>query len=144
MHTITLKRDTLSPLSTIGTLTVGDVQVETLEDTRRAHKVYGETRIPAGTYELNLRDEGNMVKRYKSRYDWHKGMIWLRNVPEFEFIYIHPGNNPGDTLGCILVGMTRGENFIGNSRAAYQKIYPAIVWRIENGGCQIVIEDEEG
>jgi hypothetical protein len=142
--TITLWRKTVTANSTIGVLDVFGTGVFTLEDTRRDHKVFGETRIPAGRYRLDLRNEGGMNARYMVRFnDMHRGMIWLKNVPEFDFIYIHPGNTAKDTLGCILVGLARDDDRLISSVAAYKRIYPLIVDAIEDGGCYIEIKDED-
>ena len=40
----------------------------TLEDEQRDVKVWGETRIPAGTYKLKLRKEGGFHTRYLAKY----------------------------------------------------------------------------
>ena len=138
-----LQRTVGTNQSTIGLLEVFDTTVHTLEDAKRKHKVAGETRIPAGRYELQLRNEGGMTQRYARRFgDMHKGMIWLRRVPEFEWVYIHPGNTAADTQGCILVGEAHGTDRIMSSVVAYRRIYPLIVNQIQNGGCEIVIFDE--
>lgn len=94
--------------STVGTLHVnGTFECFTLEDTYNEIKIPGKTRIPAGKYEIKLRTEGGMTKRYSKRYgDTHKGMLWLQNVENFEWVYIHIGNDADDTEGCILVGHT--------------------------------------
>jgi len=77
----------------------------TLEDGFRKEKVPGETRIPSGVYEVTLRTEGGMHERYLKKFPgFHKGMIWLRNVSNFEYVLIHIGNSSDDTNGCILVG----------------------------------------
>jgi len=137
-----LKRRKFTDKSIIGDMQVGLISVVTLEDSKRQHKVWGETCIPAGTYKLELRAEGGMTQRYAKRYpDMHKGMIWLRHVPEFEWVYIHVGNYPSDTLGCILVGTTVSADMIGASRNAYEAIYPTIADAIEGEGCTITIED---
>lgn len=108
----------------------GVFQCYTLEDEHRDEKKHSETRIPDGTYELQLRDFGGFDARYRKVFgnEWHKGMIWLRDVPNFEYILIHIGNTDEDTAGCILVGTSNnaGENFIGNSKTAYKQIYPLI------------------
>ena len=138
-----LYRQTTTDQSTIGYLAVGSEVVWTLEDPKRKHKVYGETRIPAGRYKLKLRKEGGMHQRYSQRFpDMHQGMIWLQDVPMFEWVYIHIGNTPADTEGCILVGMTRGENVIHQSAMAYETIYPRIVKALQNGCSCLVIHDE--
>ena len=105
-----------------------------LEDEKRAKKVMGETRIPAGRYELKLRKHGGHHARYKKLYDkkmgkgWHKGMIEVMKVPNFKHILIHIGNTDKDTAGCPLVGymMNMRLNFIGRSRDAYEDVYPVI------------------
>lgn len=144
MSDIILKRQILTDCSTIGTLDVFGEKVCTLEDTRREHKVWGETRIPAGRYKIELRNEGGMTQRYAARFpDIHRGMLWLQNVPMFEYVYIHIGNTPEDTEGCILVGLAHDDDRIISSKAAYRKIYPLILEAIEAGDCHIVILDED-
>lgn len=144
MAHITLRRQTSNDECTIGKLTVFGETVWTLEDAQREHKVWGETRIPAGKYKLELRNDGGMTQRYAARFpNMHRGMIWLRHVPMFEWVYIHIGNTAKDTEGCILVGLGRDGNRIANSKAAYEKIYPMIQEAIEDGGCSINIYDED-
>lgn len=112
----------------------------TLEDEYREEKVKGETRIPAGTYKITLRTVGGFHSRYVSKYgDMHKGMLWVRDVPGFEYILIHTGNTDEHTAGCLLVGSSQNENltkkdgFIGSSTTAYKRIYPPIAEALENG-----------
>jgi len=113
----------------------------TLEDEQRDVKVWGETRIPAGTYKLGLRTEGGFHNRYLSRYgaDFHKGMIWVLDVPGFEWILWHSGNTDENTAGCLLLGNTQTSNlvakdgFIGSSRDAYTLVYPRVLSAIESG-----------
>ena len=78
----------------------------TLEDEQRDVKVWGETRIPAGTYKLKLRTEGGFHNRYLSKYsaDFHKCMIWVQDVPGFEYILWHTGNTDEHTAGCLILG----------------------------------------
>ncbi len=107
----------------------------TLEDERREVKVHGETRIPAGRYEIKLRAQGTMNTRYKARYPWHRGMLWLQNVPGFEWIYIHTGNTDDHTDGCPLIGDYRDEEnrTLGGSRDAYRRVYPRITEAMQRG-----------
>ena len=65
-------------------------------------------------------------------------MLWVRDVPGFEYILIHIGNDAEDTEGCLLVGDSQTQNitrngFIGSSTDAYKRIYPPIANAIENG-----------
>ena len=107
----------------------------TLEDEHRETKVKHETRIPAGTYKITLRTVGGFHSRYTKKYgDMHKGMLWVRDVPGFEYILIHTCNTDEHTSGCLLVGSTSDvKGFVGGSVKAYRKIYPSIAAALENG-----------
>lgn len=118
----------------------------TLEDQANEVKIAGETRIPAGRYEIKLRTEGGMHQRYGQRFPWHKGMLWLQNVPGFEWIYIHVGNKDDDSEGCILVGDGQVSNVIErgqitSSVSAYKRLYNRIVKALEAEQVFIEIED---
>lgn len=107
----------------------------TLEDEHREEKVMHETRIPAGTYNITLRTVGGFHGRYTKKYgDMHKGMLWVRDVPGFEYILIHTGNTDEHTSGCLIVGSSSDrKGFIGGSVSAYKRIYPAIAEALERG-----------
>lgn len=101
---------------TIGTMTIDGVfECYTLEDVVRPNgeKVYGQTAIPAGRYQVKL----TMSNRFKIV------LPLLENVPNFEGVRIHPGNTAADTDGCILVGQTKTSNSIGSSRVAFDKLF---------------------
>lgn len=107
---IMVKRMTRTSESTLGSMFVnGEFECFTLEDAERASKIYGRTAIPKGRYEV--------VISWSNRFQQY--MPLLLNVPDFEGIRIHAGNDSADTLGCILVGRTRSPNWIGESRLAY-------------------------
>ena len=113
----------------------------TLEDEQRDVKVWGETRIPAGKYKLKLRKEGGFHTRYLAKYGdtFHKGMIWVQDVPGFEYILWHTGNTDEHTAGCLILGNTQTNNriakdgFIGSSVDAYKFVYPRVAASIESG-----------
>jgi len=113
----------------------------TLEDEYRKEKVMHETRIPAGKYEITLRTVGGFHAKYTKKYgEMHKGMLWVRNVPGFEYILIHTGNTDEHTSGCLLLGDTQTNNqikkdgFTGSSTQAYKRVYPPIADILNNGG----------
>ena len=109
-----LKRLHRTDKSTIGELTIdGKFECYTLEDIEREVKVKAETAIPKGTYKVII-NQSNRFKRL---------MPLLLNVPNFEGVRIHAGNTNHDTEGCILVGRTRGVDFIGQSRKAYDSLF---------------------
>ena len=106
----------------------------TLEDEVRDVKVYGETAIPEGKYEIKFRTVGGFHTKYTSRYGeaFHKGMLELQNVKNFKYILFHTGNTDEHSAGCVLVGETqqdldRGKDgFVGGSGDAYKKFYPKV------------------
>ena len=113
----------------------------TLEDEHREDKVMGETRVPSGTYRITLRKTGGFHGRYLKKYgEMHKGMLWVRDVPNFEYILIHTGNTDEHTAGCLLVGDSQQTNFgdsdgfVGSSTQAYKRIYPMVAEVLEGGG----------
>jgi hypothetical protein len=111
---IHLKRLHRTGKSTIGELTIdGKFECYTLEDIEREVKIKAETAIPKGTYKVII-NQSNRFKRL---------MPLLLNVSNFEGVRIHAGNTNHDTEGCILVGRTRGVDFIGQSRKAYDSLF---------------------
>ena len=62
-------------------------------------KIYGETAIPYGTYE--------MVVTYSPKFK--KRMTLLKDVPHFSGIRVHWGRSIKNSLGCPLVGKANGD-----------------------------------
>ena len=125
-----------------------------LEDEFRAAKKPGETRIPAGNYKVALKPWGGFFDRQKINRNYrdlagpgveHPGMLWIRDVPNFEDILIHPGNTDRDTAGCLLVGTTADELrlTIGGSVAAYIKLYRHVWQAAERGTLSIDFQDHD-
>jgi hypothetical protein len=110
-------RQTFTDKSTIGELTIDGVhQCFTLEDKVRDQKVFGETAIPAGRYEVVI----NFSNHFK------KMLPELVAVPNFEGVRIHSGNTDKDTEGCILVGKVKGTDAISESRDAFKDLFEKI------------------
>jgi hypothetical protein len=109
-----IRRDIYTARCTQGQLLVnGAFECYTLEDRAQPVKVAGATCIPAGRYAVAI----NRSPRFQ------RLLPQLLEVPGFEGVRIHPGNSDADTEGCILVGQTRAENFVGLSRAAFRKLF---------------------
>lgn len=113
--------------------TLGALHIEnrfvcfSLEDQRQEVKVPGETRIPAGNYGITLRTQGGMSPKYASKFPEHRGMLWLRDVPGFEYIYIHVGVDDDDSAGCILVGDTAHvAGTLERSAVCYRRVYAQV------------------
>lgn len=107
----------------------------TLEDQHRPAKIPGQTRIPAGVYDIDFHFGGHF-QRYRQRYpkvhptNAH-GMLHLAHVPGYENILIHIGNFIRDTEGCILVGTqptvdNNGLPYIIGSTEAYALLYSQV------------------
>jgi len=109
--------------STIGVLSVdGKIECFTLEDKEREEKIWGETAIPVGQYEVGI--------SYSPHFK--KDLPILFNVPGYEGVRIHSGNTAADTEGCILVGTTSARNQVLNSRIAFQKLFDKIKIAVAN------------
>jgi hypothetical protein len=126
--TLIVKRNLSTDESTIGTLIAKDqdgielYHCYTLEDVVREEpgkpvaqwKVPGKTAIPAGNYKV--------VNTMSA----HFGKILPRvvDVPWFDGILLHGGNDAEDTEGCILVGLHLGPgiNSINTCAPAVSKI----------------------
>ena len=126
--------------STIGVLQIdGMHECWTLEDERRRVKKPGETCIPTGRFPLILRPYGGLHKKYATRFPGlHQGMLWLQNVPDFEYIYVHIGNDESDTDGCPLVGkypmmLPDGEFKVADSTEAYKTLYKKVLKALGDG-----------
>lgn len=114
-----LKRKILTDKSTIGELSVNDIfECYTLEDVVRSEgvKVYGQTAIPTGTYKV--------VLDFSDRFQ--KIMPHILDVPNFEGIRIHCGNDASSTDGCLLVGRTKSQDWIGDSKLAFNDLFPKL------------------
>lgn len=131
---------------TIGAMYIdGKMICFTLEDEKRTVKVYGESRIPSGLYNIRLQTAGRMSPRYAKKFPFHRGMLHIQDVKGFEGIFIHVGNTDEDTHGCILLGTSHnvGNNFIGGSVNAYSTFYPIVANEISKGQkVQIQVVDE--
>jgi len=123
--------------STIGIMSVGKDFYPTLEDTYREVKVKGITRIPSGRYQIKYRKVmSGKTTHYRDLYDWFTWHLWLQDVPNFQYVYIHVGNEARNTDGCILVASTLDRNkkdYIGNSRPAYKDFYKTISQALNDG-----------
>lgn len=98
----------------IGKLYVDDkFECYTLEDPERMVKIHGKTAIPDGRYEITI----SQSPRFGCE------LPLLLNVPNFEGVRIHPGNTAEDTEGCILVGETQSGTSIGQSKAAFERLF---------------------
>ena len=133
---LTLKRIALKPTYTIGKLYIDNHYFcDTLEDKVRdlnkdgdlndagEGKVAGQTAIPYGTYKVTM-DVQSPKFSQRASYAWCKGYLpRLLNVPHFDGIMIHSGNDATHTAGCILVGENRVKGQVLNSMNTLKRLY---------------------
>lgn len=117
MH-ITLDRFQRTTESTISRLFVDDALLcFALEDVVRPTKIWGETAIPAGTYPV--------IVNYSPHFG--RNLPLLIGVPGYEGVRIHPGNDKGDTDGCILPGTAIATDWVSGSRDAFELLFNKIL-----------------
>lgn len=137
-----------------------------VEDEKREVKLRGETCIPDGKYTFGLRpsprfskeyyrdDEGNLIRAkhrtteaLKAKYHTMHEMVWVLNVPNFQYILWHWGNTDDDTDGCYIVGSVfatiHGQKGVGASRKKYEEIYPILYRAIKGAGATVEYRTEE-
>lgn len=130
-----LKRIAKQKTYTIGKLYIDGVyECDTLEDTDRGlsddmtieeikkKKVYGQTAIPSGTYEINMDVVSPKFKNRSWAKPYNGKLPRLMNVPGYEGVLIHVGNKPEDTLGCLLVGQNKIKGQVVNSTATFHEL----------------------
>lgn len=89
-------------------------------DEIKAKKIYGETAIPVGTYNLGFTYSTQFAntkwaKPYKGK------VISIDNVKGYSGVRIHPFNTAKESLGCIALGNNNVKGKVTNSTAYYLK-----------------------
>lgn len=96
-------------------------------------KVYGNTAIPAGKYQIKMQFSPHFQRQ----------MPYLQNVPGFTAIMIHPGNSVDDTKACLLVGEYSKPGKLINSRQWSDLINKKLVKTEMNGEENFITITEE-
>lgn len=151
MQSIDIFRFSDNGESTLGLLFLnGQFRCYTLEDGFKVDKIKGETRIPAGTYQLGIQENVTpLTERYRSKHNWFENHLHVKDVPNFTSVYIHIGNTDENTDGCLLVGDSIDNNamkkgFLGSSTNAFKRIYEEIYQPIKQKPGVIRYHDECG
>lgn len=155
---LNLKRKNFADTYTLGNLFVnGEYFCDTLEDKDRglmdsmsleeikSKKVYGQTAIPKGTYEITLDVVSPKFSKYPFYMEVCKGKLpRLQNVKGFEGILIHVGegaNGANLTKGCILVGKNTIKGGLTESKETFKKLY-SLLQDSKNKGEKLTIKIE--
>lgn len=148
---LTLKRINKTEKYTEGILYInGERFCSTIEDTDRgltnemsiteiqSKKVYGETAIPKGTYQITL-DVVSPKFKDRSWATFCEGKLpRLLDVPGFEGVLIHVGNEASNSLGCLLVGQKTKDGWVSNSTQTFKDLY----YKLKQATDQITITIE--
>lgn len=84
-------------------------------------KIYGQTAIPTGTYEIRMTYSGKFATKSWGR-KYNGQVPLLLQVKGFDGVRIHPGNTAKDTLGCILIGKNTAKGTVTQSIEYYFKL----------------------
>jgi hypothetical protein len=68
-----------------------------------------------------------------------RDMPHILNVPDRDEIRIHVGNYPKDTEGCVLIGLSKGHDFIGQSVAAFSDFFAILTNALKSEKVNITI-----
>lgn len=128
----------------------GIYQCDVIEDTDRgltsemsvaeiqSKKVYGETAIPKGTYQITL-DVVSPKFKDRSWATFCEGKLpRLLDVPGYEGVLIHVGNEASNSLGCLLVGQKTKDGWVSNSTQTFKNLY----YKLKQATDQITITIE--
>lgn len=96
-------------------------------------KIPGVTAISYGRYEVTT----NWSNRFK------RIMPLLLNVPDYDGVRIHNLNTDEQTEGCPGIGYTKAENFIGESKRAFNDFMPRLVAALKIGKVYITVKGEK-
>ncbi len=113
-------RDTFTEKSTIGKLFInGEEFCDTLELAWRDNQ-RSVSCIPAGEYKARIR-----LPRESATRDYIH--LLIEDVPDRSYILFHRGNTAKDSRGCVLVGQSRKQDYVGNSRLAMDLLMKEII-----------------
>lgn len=101
-------------------------------------KIYGETAIPKGRYEVRMTNSSKFAKKA-----WAlptKGKVpEICNVPGYSGIRIHPLNCANASLGCIGIGKNDKKGWISQSTAYYRNLVDNYIVPAVNRGERVYI-----
>jgi Family of unknown function (DUF5675) len=101
--------------------------------------------IPAGRFQVVFQPS---PKFERSTDPWVQkyavAMPHIIDIPNRSLIMFHWGNDVDNTDGCVLIGNTKGKDFIGSSRAAFVEFYSAIFDSVNAGQCFVTVKRDRG
>lgn len=94
----------------------------------QARKVYGETAIPSGVYEIDM----DTISQKFANNSFYKRVCGgkvprLKNVPGFNGVLIHAGNSALESFGCLLPGRNLVKGKVLQSRDVFEQLYKKMI-----------------
>lgn len=122
--------DKVRDLNKNGKFDNGEVKIKTL------------TAIPYGTFKITFVKSPKFSNYTKYPYTrkYNGVMPWVRNVPHFEGILIHPGSSAASSAGCLIVGRNTIVGRVTDSVATWEKLMDNHLLPAKNRGEAITIE----
>ena len=114
---------------------------DVLEDAvRDGEKIYGQTAIPYGRYEIDM---SSISPAFKKR-EWakkYKGIVpLLKDVPNFSGVRIHPANSAEELQGCLATGLNTSVGRVTSSTAMYYHLMDDYLIPAKERGETITLE----
>ena len=120
MINLLLIREVFTEESTAGTLYLnGERVADTLENPYLDNQ-RNISSIPSGNYKVRLR----LARESATRDYLH---LLVQEVKDRSYILFHIGNTAKDTRGCILVGLSREQDRVNNSKLAMDLLIKEIL-----------------
>jgi Family of unknown function (DUF5675) len=138
---LTLTRIDFREASTIGELDIEGVNICWTLELPNKDGLPGSC-IPQGRYPVVLAPSPKFeqstepwIQQYASR------MPHIIQIPDRSEIMLHWGNDPADTDGCVLLGLSHPDNqdWVGSSRPAFEKFFALIAPVAGPGQCFLTV-----
>ncbi|WP_144673486.1 DUF5675 family protein [Campylobacter jejuni] len=100
-----------------------------LEEDKEGLESGKDLRIPEGIYNLKRHSPSrfeNTLRSITKKDDDTMINVYNDDVPFDRHILIHWGNTDKDTKGCILLGLTKSDESVGQSRQACKEFYDLV------------------
>ena len=114
---IEVYRDMLTVNSAVSRISVNNVPMWYGLEPPLTREGEGPVAIPEGVFTLSI--------VWSPKHQFYVPLV--NDVPGHTAIEIHPGDFPQDTLGCLLVGMTRSVDRLYASRDAWSQMFCKIL-----------------
>lgn len=104
----------------------------------QSKKVYGDTAIPTGTYEVRMTYSNRLHNRaYAKKYGGK--LPELINVKGYAGVRFHPFNKASETLGCISVGKNNVKGQVTQATIYFYRLVDNYILPALNNGEKVLL-----